>query len=265
MNRIVKSKLQKPKRRRIRPAAGIRRKIRYGFMILGALLLFSGLISVFELSRLSRTTGELLGISVRDLELSTKMFEAVEQQNEALLFKASAMQVDSLLADSLFRAGQADFDRAFREVEQRDLYPARLARIASSRQQYEQVLRNTPVGTGPEYRLAYYRLALDIKDFMIDSQNTVDHNTTTVRANAYRALMPGIITLGIAILIIFVFYVMIDFYYIRPVLKVKRALSNYLEGKIPYNVPIEGRDEVKELSDDIATLVTLHRKKESNG
>ena len=57
---------------------------------------------------------------------------------------------------------------------------------------------------------------------------------------------------------------MIDFYYIRPVLKVKQGLSNYLTGKIPYDVQVEGRDEVKELSDQIATLVTMTRKKETN-
>ncbi len=264
MNRIAE-KLQKPGRRRIRPVVGIRRKIRYGFIILGALLLFSGLISVFEFTRLSHTTGELLGISVRDLELSTKMFEAVEQQNEAIRFRASALSgADSLKADSLFLAGRAEFEKAFREAEQHNVYPARLARIAEAGQTYDRVLRIIPAGTGREYPIAYYNLALEIKDFMIDSQNTVDHNTATVQANAYRALMPGIIALGIAIIIIFVFYVMIDFYYIRPVLKVKRGLSNYLEGKIPYNVPVEGRDEVTELSEDIATLVTLHRKKENN-
>ena len=252
MNRII-DKLQKPNRRRIRPAVGIRRKIRYGFLILGALLLLSGLISAFELIRLSRTTEELLGASVRDLELSRNMFDALDRQNTALQAAVPG-------ADSLFRVASGEFDRAFGEAEQRNVYPARLARIAEAKTAYDRVVQDTLARTGPEYGLAYYHLALDIKDFMIDSQNTVDRNTTTVQANAYRALMPGIITAGIAILILFVFYVMIDLYYVRPVLRVKRGLSNYLDGKIPYNVPVEGRDEIKELSDDVATLIT--RKKE---
>lgn len=259
---------RKPKHKRITPATGIRRKILYGFMILGVLLLFSGIISWFELSRLSRTTTELLEESVRDLELSKNMFEAVNQQNKALLVRVSSPGADSRETDSLFRAGRADFDRAFREAEERNIHPRRLQRIAEAKNEYDRVLREVPFDSlewyNRNYKIAYYDLALNVKDFMIESQNTIDQNALKLENNAYRAIMPGIITLGIAIIIIFVFYVMIDFYYIRPVLKVKQGLSNYLDAKIPYNVQVEGRDEIKELSDQIATLVTMTRKKETN-
>jgi methyl-accepting chemotaxis protein len=256
MNRIGFN-IAKSRRRRIRPVAGVRRKIRVGFILLGGLLLFSGLISVFEFSQLSRTTDELLDISVRDLELSRTMFEALDRQNTAL-------QEGGTQTDSLLRLGEADFNRAFGEARQRNIYPARLERIAEAKTTYDNALAQHRADTADtRYRLAWYDLALHIKDLMIDSQNTVDQNTTGVQANAYRAMMPGIITLAFAILIIFIFYILIDLYYIRPVLKVGQGLGNYLNQKIPYRVQVDARDEIKELSDDISTLVALLRKKEN--
>lgn len=237
--------------------AVIRRKIRSGFIILGCLLLFSGMVSRFELSRLNRTTDTLITVSVRDLELSQAMFDAIELQRDA-------MQDGVSNVDSLFQIGQAGFDHAFREAEQQKIYPARLALIAEAKRRYDGVLQDTLLRNGLEYRLAWHELALAIKDFMIDNQNTVDSNTAQVQANAYRALMPGVITLLVAIGIIVIFYFMIDLYYIGPVIRVSRALDNYLNLKVPYAVKLDGRDEVKTLSEQIETLISGIGKKDNN-
>lgn len=269
---FIGGKISKSKRRRIHPATGIRRKIGIGFVILGCLLLFAGMISYFELSRLSRTTSELLEDNLLDLEFSRRMLEAVAQQDEAFSARAYAPHSDSMNTDSLLNAGRTNFETAFIEAQALNLHTNKLKRIEEAKIPYSKILAK--LSSDPDidilawynhqYKIAYYDLIIPIKDFMIDSQNTIDRNTTKIQNNAYRAIMPGIITLVIAIIIIFVFYILIDLYYIRPVLKVKQGLDNYLNARIPYNVQVEGRDEVKELSDHIATLVTLNRKRESN-
>lgn len=255
MNRIG-YKVIRP-RRRIQPVAGIRRKIRAGFVMLGFLLLFAAVISAVEFSRLDRTTERLLAISVRDLELSRNLFDALDRQHAALTGAPEA-------ADSLFRAAERAFDEAFGEAEARGVYPARLQRIAEAKKIYDNTLIDTLGGRGTAWQPAWYELAIDVKDFMIDSQNTVDRNLNSVQSNAYRALIPGVITLAVAILIIFVFYVLIDQYYIRPVLKVQQGVDGYLNRKIPYKVTVEGRDEVKRLADDVSILIARGRKNETN-
>jgi len=271
MNRIG-YKITKPKRRRIHPAAGIRRKIRYGFIILGCLLLFAGMVSYFELSRLSRITTELMENSLRDLNISGRMLDAIEQQNATLNIRIHTPQDDSLNTDSLFLAGKLGFDTAYAEAKNLNIYKNRMERIGTAKIAYDKALQepvqnpqtDSLVWYDHQYRIAYFNLVLKIKDLMIDSQNTIDQNAAKIQNNTYRAIMPGIITLAIAILIIFVFYILIDMYYIRPVLKVEQGLDNYLKLKVPYNIQVEGRDEVKDLSDGISTLITLIRKKENN-
>ena len=64
---------------------GLKNKIRLGFLSLALLLFFSGIISYFELSRLSHSTHSMLGASFRNMELSKTMLDAVQDQNTALL------------------------------------------------------------------------------------------------------------------------------------------------------------------------------------
>ena len=112
------------------------------------------------------------------------------------------------------------------------------------------------------YKTSYYDLTLAIKNFMIDTQYAIDRNTDRIRENAYRALMPGIITLGVAIILIIVFFALIDLYYIKPVLKITQGLRNYLVSKIPFNVRVEGHDEIAELRDLVEEMVDAARRKE---
>ena len=64
---------------------GIRQKIRLGFFALGLLLFFSGLMSYFELNKLSNSTRNMLDASLKNMELSKEMLDAVQDQNTALL------------------------------------------------------------------------------------------------------------------------------------------------------------------------------------
>jgi methyl-accepting chemotaxis protein len=112
------------------------------------------------------------------------------------------------------------------------------------------------------YRNSYYDLTLAVKNFMIETQRAVEGNATTLMNNVYRAIMPGIIALGIAIVIIVMFYALINIYILRPILRITRGLGNYLNSKIPFNVRMEGMDELSQLKEYIDELMLALRKKE---
>ena len=57
---------------------GIKQKIRLGFFALGLLLFFSGLMSYFELNKLSHSTRDMLDASLKNMELSKEMLDAVQ-------------------------------------------------------------------------------------------------------------------------------------------------------------------------------------------
>ena len=250
---------------------GIRQKIRLGFFALGLLLFFSGLMSYFELNKLSNSTRNMLDASLKNMELSKEMLDAVQDQNTALL---QIMVTGSAEYDSLLFAGRAKFDAAIREakISIRDLRG--LDSIYAANVQYTGVINNffdNRAKTGRSdmnwfvgvYKTSYYDLTASIKNFMVSSQSVMDAKTAQLESNAYRAIMPGIIALAIAIIIIVMFSYFIDLYYVRPVLTITEGLHNYLNSKIPFKITMEGRDEVHKLKEYIEALIGLLKNKKS--
>lgn len=246
---------------------GLKNKIRLGFLSLALLLFFSGIISYFELSRLSNSTHSMLGASFRNMELSKTMLDAVQDQNTALL---QMIVSGSRNSDSMLIAGRQKFDSSMREANVliRDLqgfdsiYAANISynRIVDS--YLSDSLHKNSVGWYVNiYETSYADLTTSIKNFMVSSQRIMDVKAQRLEDNAYRATMPGFIALLIGILIVVVFFYFINLYYISPVLKITDALKNYLNSKIPFKVNVEGRDEMFRLKESIEKLIDQQKSK----
>ncbi|MBE5033019.1 CHASE3 domain-containing protein [Gallalistipes aquisgranensis] len=247
---------------------GIRKKIMIGFLSLAALLFFAGMVSLVELLRLSKTTQILLDSSTRNIELSRQMLDAVQDQNTALL---QMVVLGRNEFDSLYLSGKQKFDHALAQatVTVKDL--SELDSVYNARMRYNEVV-SAQLGTYRKddmdwfvniYKTSYYELTTAIKNYMISSQSSLGTRASQLEGNAYRATSPGIITLGVAILIVLMFFFLIDLYYIRPVLKITKGLEDYLSLKIPFNVKMEGKDEVFKLKELIESLILVVKNKKA--
>ena len=246
---------------------GLKNKIRLGFLSLALLLFFSGIISYFELSRLSHSTHGMLGASFRNMELSKTMLDAVQDQNTALL---QMIVSGSRNSDSMLIVGRQKFDSSMREANVliRDLqgfdsiYAANVAYNRIVDAYLSDSLHKNSVGWYVNiYETSYADLTTSIKNFMVSSQRIMDVKAQRLEDNAYRATMPGFIALLIGILIVVVFFYFINLYYISPVLKITDALKNYLNSKIPFKVNVEGRDEMFRLKESIEKLIDQQKSK----
>ena len=75
--------------------------------------------------------------------------------------------------------------------------------------------------------------------------------------NAYRSVTPVFISLLVMIAIVLMFFYFVNVYCVRPIVRINTALSNYLTFKLPFRVKAELLDELKELHDNIDTLVNI--------
>ncbi|WP_298063277.1 hypothetical protein [uncultured Rikenella sp.] len=243
---------------------GIKHKIRLGFITIGILLFLSGIISSLELARFNRTTHNLLTRSQRSIEMSKQMLDAVQEQNTALLLFITDSS-RSAVYDSLIVKGDRDFGQAFRSVQNALRDPAQLETIRTASQYYNSIVSQVSDSTDitwftDVYKTSYYNLTHAIKEFMVQiQQRTIDY-TAQLERNAYRASMVGIIALGAGILLLMVFYFMLNNYFIGPVLQITRSLQGYIDSRLPFEVTITTRDEINTLKEHIAALVSAHKK-----
>lgn len=239
---------------------GIRKKINSGFVILIILLLFSGMVSLFELNRFTNHTQALLESNYHNIELSKRMLDAVEKQNVSLL---QMILLDAAEYDSAYIEGGTEFDLALTEAAAIEAMPSDLDPVVEARDRYRSLVDryfDTRYDTDATwfldmYKTSYGALTTAIKEYMADSQYSLVSRASQLENNAYRAIMPGIITLVIAILIVLMFMYLIGMYYTRPVVRMQKALNDYLRHNVPFDVTTEGPDEITRLREDIETLI----------
>lgn len=243
---------------------GIKHKIRLGFITIGILLFLSGIISSLELARFNRATHNLLEKSQQSIEISKQMLDAVQEQNTALLLSITDT-TRNVIYDSLIAKSDRDFDRAFHTAQNALRDPVQLEAIGTAFKYYNNIVSQVSDSTDitwftDVYKTSYYNLTHSIKEFMVRiQQHTIDY-TAQLERNAYRASMVGIIALGAGILLLMVFYFMLNNYFIGPVLQITKALKGYVNSRIPFDVAVSTRDEINTLKEYVATLITAHKK-----
>lgn len=247
---------------------GIRKKISLGFLCLGVMLAFSVMISMFELLRMGRNTRDLLATSSLNMEYSQKMLEAVHDQNTSLLQR---LLTEQPLYDSLFAEDGKRFDQALGEASRTREDSVRLAPVRMAREEYYRLVdsffgRTEDTDTERflgEYKSVYHNLVSSINDYTAYAQHMLMEKAAQLGHNAYRAITPGIISLMVAIVMLFMFAFLIDLYYTGPTVRITRGLRDYTTHNIPFNVKMEGRDEIQKLREYIETLISMYKNKKA--
>ena len=238
---------------------GIRKKIIIGFLSLAALLVFSSIVSFFELGRIGTKAQQILTAGERSMEISSNMLDAAQEQNFAVLQTFVTGQTQF---DTVFLASRDNFAAALQTAQEQQLQG--LDSIQAAFDEYQKVsemyivkgfISDTEWLLGP-YKNAYRNLVHQIKRYMTHSQNTLGPQAQALETNAYRAITPSLITTGVMILIVLMFLYFIDLYFVLPVIRLNKSLGDWLAFKVPFNVRMEGDDEPMQLKEKIEELIS---------
>ena len=246
----------------------IRKKIMLGFLCLGAMLALSGMISLFELNRLSSNTQNLLESSMKNMSMSKTMLDAIQKQNTSLL-QMIVLQRNQY--DSVFLESRQEFEAALANAKSSASNIHNVDAIANAKNTYYTLIDDFFMAPGEKdilwfmnmYGSSYLGLTSAIKAYMISTQENMISKAESLERNAYRAIMPGIITLCVAILIVLIFAFMVDIYYIKPIQRITAGLNALLQYKLPYNVQVEGDDEIAKLNHQIDELAAIAKKQKN--
>ncbi|MCH5334434.1 MAG: hypothetical protein J1D86_01325 [Alistipes sp.] len=245
---------------------GIRKRITVGFTSIAALLFFSGMISFFELSHLSNDTEEILKANSRNIELARAMIDAADEQNRSFIHLAVLGRTDY---DSLCRASMVRIEQTLEEARREAIVPEALDSLSYAVAELRMLTDDFLVfgaGAGQgyvdvywydnDYRNGYEALSKAIGSFMTSTQNSLAPRTEQLKKNAYRSVMPVLISLAVVIAVVLMFHFFITIYCINPILNMNKSLGNYLQFRTPFKTDAESRDEMLELGEKINILIT---------
>lgn len=265
---------------------GIGKRVAIGFMSIVALLFISGMISLFELGNLSNDTENILSASKRNMELAKEMIKSAHEHSRAMM---NVAVFNDRTFDDLCRRSMGDLEgrlaaarsEAYNEScldslsltlgELRTLSDEYLLQSGDSSVQQpdtksafvdlglEEASLAGKIWYDTKYEIIYLRLLDQIKNFMTLTHSSLAPRAAQLNKNAYRSVAPVFISLIVMIAIVLMFFYFINVYCVRPILKINRSLNGYLSFKLPYNVKAELIDELKELDDNIETLINISK------
>lgn len=96
---------------------------------------------------------------------------------------------------------------------------------------------------------------------MIDNMSTVIYNdlkknSATFDRGFYRSIIPGIVAVGVGLLLVLMLMFFITSYYVNPINKMLTGLNNYKSYNKRYNYDFEGDDQLRELNTGISELAS---------
>ena len=244
---------------------GIRKRVLVSFLSVVVLLFFAGLVSLFELRRVSSDTEEILRASERNLGLAKDMLDAAARQNKAVVHSIVFRQRDY---DTVLMGSIAEMARTLEVVRREAVEQAYLDTLSASAMNVQRLtqeflrLQAQRVASEASGRLELRggEDSLSMKNYMISTQSSLAPRTEQLKRNAYRAVTPVLISLLVMIAIVLMLYYFVSAYLVRPVLAMNKSLGDYLRFGLPFRIKAEVKDEVAELKDRIDDVIQLARK-----
>ena len=238
----------------------MRSKIKIGFTLIGLVLFLAGVTSYMELTSLTSSVQSLIDNGAKSIKLSNNVLDILQEQNSKVINiytdkpvtinpvnKNELMLMDSLYSQAVHNyPSSEELDAMFKAKEDYIFVFAERVDTSSVSLSHWYVSK---------YSVAYNNFTSAIKSFMLSSQKYVVDNTAKLKSSIYRTSMQSVVALSVSIVILFVFFLMIDVFYIKPVTSMTKALERYIFKEVSFNVEIDGKDEPSKLKELIVIMV----------
>ncbi len=258
---------------------GIGKRVTIGFLSIVSLLSVAGMISLFELSNLSYDTDTILSASRQDMVVAKELLRSAHDHSRAALDVAVFGNAERREACSNAVVELNERIASIREnaptaisacLDSLSLCTAELHHIVDKYGVAEEVaLSDTVMVTkmplaGRDwyekvYEPAYDRFGEQVKLYMTLSHGQMAPRAEQLSKNAYRSVAPVLISLLVMIALVLMLYYFVYVFGVKPIERINQALSASLTYKVPYKAKAEFVDELKELNDNIESLVNISK------
>lgn len=243
----------------------IRRKVLTGFTILGTILFFSSVISVFEFVRINRATSGVINDNILSINAERSLMESSELYNMELLAQLEEETPPEDFRSTVnesFIATLEGLPRNF-TTEQENNY-ADSVRYAYAA--YMQVVMEAPEiwEQGPAVRQEWYfgrvqRYYSYLRDY-INTLNSMSNaalqdNSEMMRGTFFRSMMPSVAALLVGLIVIILFNAFINFYVIKPISKMGKGVKEFVRFGKDYTLTFFNDDEISDLNDAVTDLI----------
>ena len=257
----------------------IKSRVRTGFTVLGFVLFFSSIVSLFEYTRMNRVLTQQIEDNVNSVNIARDLIMLTEDYNLNVLNIISESDPEPGV-QAAPSAQNARFSREFSQTmeDMRQSFTAATTfkeknyadSVLLAYTAYMQVLSEArDLGdTGFESRQEWYferlqpfylKLRNYIQGLTNASQQALIKNSQKVDETFYRSITPAIASVVIGLLVVILFNYFLNFYIINPLIRISKGIQGYRSYGKSYAVDVENEgDELDQLNDNVRYLIEDH-------
>ena len=228
-----------------------------------AILLVSSVISVMEYSRMSNYVSELIADDISSINVANRLADMSNNYNLEIL-EAIGEGSSGRLPDFDDEYFKTNCERLRMSHTINQAYPMAdsvmysYAAYMLTSLEFESVVQSDFIDNRAWYfgRLQprFDRLQSDIDNLTRAIYEDLQENSATFDRGFYRSIIPGIVAVGVGLMLVLMLMFFILSYYVNPLYRMLEGLSAYRSSDKKYTVSFEGDDQLVELNDGISEL-----------
>lgn len=240
------------------------RKLFLSLGSIAAILLLSSIISILEYGRMSNYVSELIAANIKSISLSQKLADITEEYNHQML--SVVVQNDiSLMPDFNLDYFNAQADSLKNSFTSRKALPMvdsvahSFNNFMTTSLRFDEVFLADNVDTGEWF---FGTLQPSFNEFREDMAvlNDMIHeelmrNSADFDAGFYRSIIPGVVSVGAGLLLVFLLLYFIMANYVRPIHRISDGVDNYRKSGRRHGYVFDGDDQLANINDGVTELI----------
>ena len=231
---------------------------------LAAILLLSGVISIFEYRRMSDYVSELISSNIKSINLSQRLSDITQEYDQQMLAVVVTNDI-SLMPDfdpDMFVAQADSLKNSIKStdaLEMVDSVVSSFNAFMKTSLQFDEVFLADNVNTGEWFfgtlqpRYGKFRDDINILDEAI--HQNLRTNSANFDAGFYRSIIPGVVSVGAGLLLIFLLLYFMMANYVNPIYKMSAGIDNYRSSGRKYVYTFDGDDQLANINTGVTELI----------
>lgn len=248
---------------------GVRRKISIGFVIIAAILLFSGVVSLYEFASMRRSITSTISDNISSINSSFLLQDVTDEYNYFYLTNLgndTLTTLPDLAGDSRFKEYMSNVREKYTTSLEKSMadsvmyaYTAYVHTTKSAKHVWRQEYKERRNWYFNKLYPIYEELRYYIISLSHISQNALYENTQNLSDSFYRGIMPGVVAIFAGLLLIILFNFFVNFYFIEPIVKIIDGIKKYISYKKNYTVTVQSDDELGDLNECVREIIETNK------
>lgn len=229
-----------------------------------AILILSGAISIMEYRRMSDYVSELIASNIKSINLSQRLADMTQEYDLQML--AVVLRNDiSLMPEFDLQLFQAQADSLKSSVTSVSSLPivdtvsTSFDEFMQTSLKFDNVFLADTVNTAEWFfgtlqpRYHDFRMNMDVLNNAIHEE--LKNNSADFDAGFYRSIIPGVVSVGAGLLLVFLLMYFILVYYVNPIYKMSNGADNYRTIGKKYGVAFDGDDQLANINAAMTEII----------